>query len=87
MAAGKKSSGCGCGLTLLLVLWFGWAYLIYALTGLDHTCNSSLACRPYNPATTHQDAAFALFGVLGPLAVVGIAGLIVANKKNRGKEK
>lgn len=87
MAARKKSSGCGCASVLVLVLWFGWAYLIYVLTGLDHTCNSSLACgSKYNPATTTQDAAFAAFGVLGPLAVVGLAGLIAANK-SRGKGK
>lgn len=89
MATGKKSSGWGCGLTLIVVLLFGWSYLVYDLTGLNHTCNSTLACgSKYNPATTRQDAAFAAFGVLGPLAVVvGIAGLVVVNKKNRGEKK
>ena len=88
MTARKKSSGWGRGLTLVLVLLFGWSYLVYDLTGLDHTCNSTLACgSKYNPVTTRQDSAFAAFGVLGPLAVVGIAGLIVANKKDKGKKK
>jgi hypothetical protein len=80
--AKPKSSGFGYG---LFVLWFGWGYLMYVLTGLSHTCNSTLACgSKYNPATVHQDAVFAAFAVIGPIA---LAGLIVAANKRKNNVK